>query len=181
MPALSIARRVHSPTVATFPVAPQGPSHNAYISESVTIHYRWSALWGSNLPVLRRIRREGGDCVVCESPPGNAFAIPIWMTDPSVCAAFSFGPPLVSLSALHALRIFLDGLHPTAKCDKPSGSTSPSTSPSQSSDAAEKPDKPETVRSVLRSPSDADASPANRRSRSGTQKSNRRAALQRGA
>ena len=167
--------------MATFPVAPQGPSHNAYISESVTIHYRWSALWGSNLPVLRRIRREGGDCVVCESPPGNAFAIPIWMTDPSVCAAFSFGPPLVSLSALRALRIFLDGLHPTAKCDKPSGSTSPSTSPSQSSDAAEKPDKPETVRSVLRSPSDADASPANRRSRGGTQKSNRRAALQRGA
>jgi DNA invertase Pin-like site-specific DNA recombinase len=109
------------------------------------------------------------------APPGNAIAIPVWMTDPSVCAAFSVGPPVVSLSALRALRIFLDGLHPTAKCDKPSGSTSRS----QSSDAAEKPDKPETVRSVLRSPSDA--SPANRRSRSGTQKSNRRAALQRGA
>src|SRR5437879_13504136 len=105
------------PTIL-FPLCSEGPVYNPYISESVTIHYRWSALWGSNLPVLRRIRRQGGDCVVCESPPGNAFAIPIWMTDPSVCAAFSFGPPLVSLSALRALRIFLDGLHPTAKCDK---------------------------------------------------------------
>jgi len=143
--------------------------------ESVTIHYRWSALWGASLPVQRRIHREGGDCVVCESPPGNAFAIPVWMTDPSVCAAFSVGPPLVSLSALRVLRTFLDGLHPIAKCDRPSGNTSPS----QSSDAAEKLDQAETDRSILRSPSDA--SPANRRSRSGTQKSNRRAAPQRGA
>src|SRR5207302_9293641 len=97
--------------MATVPEAPQGPSHNAYISESVTIHYRWSALWGSNLPVLRRIRREGGDCEDCESPPGNAFAIPIWMTDPCVCSAFSFGPTPVSLSALHALRSVPDCLH----------------------------------------------------------------------
>ena len=52
-------------------------------------------------------------------------AIPIWMTDPSVCAAFSVGTPVVSLAALRALRTFLDGLHPTARCDKPSGSTSP--------------------------------------------------------
>ena len=160
--------------MATFPEAPQGPSHNAYISESVTIHYRWSALWGASLPVLRRIHREGGDCVVCELPSGGAIAIPIWMTEPSVCAALSVGPPVVSLYALRALRTFLDGLHLTAKCDRSFGNTSPS----QSSDAAEKPDKAETSRSVLRSPSDA--SPPNRRSRSGTQKSNRRAALQGG-
>ena len=83
--------------------------------------------------------------MVCESPSGAAIAIPIWMTDPSVCAALSVGPPVVSLSALRALRTFLDGLHPTAKCDK----SSENTSPSQSSDAAEKPDKAETSRSVL--------------------------------
>ena len=172
--ALSVARWVHISTSVTVPEAPQGPSHNAYISKSVTIHYRWSALWGASLPVLRRIHREGGDCVVCESPSGGAITIPIWMTEPSVCAALSVGPPVVSLSALRALRTFLGGLHPTAKCDRSSGSTSPS----QSSDAAEKPDQGETGGSVLRSPSDA--SPANRRSRSGTQKSNRRAALQGG-
>ena len=60
-----------------------------------------------SLPVLRRIHREGGDCVVCESPSGAAIAIPIWMTEPSVCAALSVGPPVVSLSALRALRTFL--------------------------------------------------------------------------
>ena len=79
------------------------------------------------------------------------------------------------LSALRALRTFLDGLHPTAKCDKPSGSTSPS----QSSDEVEQRDQPETGGVVLRPP--ADASPARRRSSSGTQKGNHRAAPQRGA
>jgi len=159
------------PPWLTFPAAPRSPSHNAYVSESVTIHYRWSNLFGATLPVLRRMHREGGDCLVCESPPGNAMAIPIWMTDPSACSAFSVGPPVVSLSALRALRTFLDGLHPTAQCDKPFGNTSPS----QSSDAAEKPDQAETGRSVLRPP--ADASPANRRSRGETPKSHRREAL----
>jgi len=170
--ALSIARWDLISTLATFPEAPQGPSHNTYISESVTIHYQWSALRGASLPVLRRIHREGGDCLVCESPSGSTVTIPIWMTEPSVCAALSVGPPVVSLSALRALRTFLDGLRPTAKWDKSSGNASPS----QSSYAAEKPDKGETGSSVLGSPSDA--SPAHRRSRSGTQKSDRRAPLQ---
>src|SRR5215469_10027133 len=83
--ALSIARWDLISTMATFPEAPQGPSHNAYISESVTIHYRWSPLWGASLTVLRRIHREGGDCVVCKSPSGSDYSLPPART--RACAA----------------------------------------------------------------------------------------------
>src|SRR5215472_11154773 len=84
-----------------FPWPPKGPSHNAYILESVTIHYRWSALWGASLPVLRRIHREGGDCVVCESPSGGAIAIPIW-DDGAVCMCGPFGRTARSLAVCSA-------------------------------------------------------------------------------
>src|SRR4029077_15016316 len=103
---------------------PWGRSHSAYISESVTVHYRWCDLFGSSLSVLRRMRREDGDWVVCESPQGNAVALPLWMTDHIVCAAFSTGPPVVSAAALHVLRTLLDALHSSPKCDKPSGNLS---------------------------------------------------------
>jgi hypothetical protein len=71
------------------------------------------------------MHREGGDCLVCESPRGHPIAIPVWMTDQVVCAGFSVGPPEVSLSALNALQTFLDDLRSTAECDKPSENTSP--------------------------------------------------------
>ena len=100
-----------------------GRSHSAYISENVTIHYRWCNRFKSSLPVLRRMRREQGDWLICETPEGNALAVPVWMTDPAICAGFSSGPPLVSVAALRELRAFLDALQPAAVCDKPSGNT----------------------------------------------------------
>jgi len=100
-----------------------GRSHSAYISEYVTIHYRWCNRYGSSLPVLRRMRREQGDWLICETPEGNALAVPVWMTDAAICAGFSSGPPLVSVSALRELRSFLDALQPAATCDKPFGNT----------------------------------------------------------
>lgn len=99
-----------------------GRSHSAYISESVQIHYRWSNLFGVSLPVLRRMHCPDGDRVICESPQGNAVALPVWMTDQNACAAFSAGTAVVSLSALRDLRNLLDTLHSTSHCDKPSGS-----------------------------------------------------------
>src|SRR5690349_18879954 len=121
-----------------------GRSHSAYISESVTIHYRWCDLFGSNLPVLRRMRRENGDWVVCEAAHGNAVALPVWMTDQTACACFSLGLPVVSLSALRVLRTFLDALHSTSKCDKPSGNTSPLECPDEAKE------KGKSDRAVLR-------------------------------
>jgi hypothetical protein len=53
-----------------------GNSHSInqiLISEN---HNWWSDLFRANLPVLRRMHREGGDCVVCESPRGHPIAIP---------------------------------------------------------------------------------------------------------
>jgi len=156
----------------------RGRSHSAYISESVTIHYRWSALFGASLPVLRRMHREGGDCLVCESPRGHPVAIPVWMTDQAGCAGFSVGPPAVSLPALRALRIFLDGLRSTAECAKPSENTSPT----EASDEAKKQDKPKAGRTVsgARINQRCDPSSPGRKSRNGTQKGNRRAATKRG-
>src|SRR5215813_752591 len=156
-----------------------GRSHSAYISEPVTIRYRWSHLFEVTLTVLRRIHREDGDCLVCESPSGHPIAVPVWMTDQAVCAGFSVGPPIVSLSALRVLRTFLDGLRSTAECDKPSENTSPA----EASDEAKKQDKPETGRAVLRArvKQRSDPSPPGRKSRNGTQKGDRRAAPKRGA
>jgi hypothetical protein len=37
-------------------------------------------------------------------------AIPLWMTDPVICAGFSFGEPLVSVEALSNLRGLLDSV-----------------------------------------------------------------------
>src|SRR5262249_10150914 len=98
-----------------------GRSHSAYISDFVVIHYRWCNLFGVSLPVLRRMHRQEGDWLICESPDGNAVAVPVWMTDNAACAAFSAGPAAVSLSALKELRGFLDALHSASNCDKPSG------------------------------------------------------------
>jgi hypothetical protein len=74
---------------------------------------------------MRRVHCSDGDWVVCESPSGNGFAIPAWMTDQSTCAGFSLGPPLVSLSALRALRTFIDDLQPAAESAMSSGSPIP--------------------------------------------------------
>ena len=70
-----------------------GRSHSAYISEQVTVHYRWSDLFGSTLETLRVIRRNEGEWLICEAPTGNAVAIPTWMADRAICSAFTFGPP----------------------------------------------------------------------------------------
>src|SRR5712692_6118705 len=56
------------PPSGSFSCAGWSRSHNAYASESVTIHYQWLDLFGKSLPVVRRMRRKDGDCVVCESP-----------------------------------------------------------------------------------------------------------------
>jgi len=172
-------RRILNVRVLSEPIPFQkGRLHNAYISESVSIYYRWSNLFETTLSVLRRMHREDGDCLVCESPRGHAIAIPVWMTDQAVCAGFSVGPPAVSLPALRALRTFLDGLRSTAECAKPSESTSPT----EASDEAKKQDKRKADRAVSGASVNErfDPSRLGRKSRNGTQKSNRRVATKRG-
>src|ERR1700730_13610085 len=101
-----------------------GRSHSTYISEYATIHYPWCDLFGSKLPVLRRMRRQEVDWLICEMPQGHAAGFPAWMTQQAACASFSIGPPLASVSALAALRAFLDALHPAGECNMPSRNTS---------------------------------------------------------
>jgi hypothetical protein len=81
--------------------------HDAYVSERVTIHYRWHALHGVSLQCRRRC---GHDYLECELPDGTAALIPAWMIDGVACARFSFGEPLVSLESLERLRTLLDSL-----------------------------------------------------------------------
>jgi hypothetical protein len=146
-----------------------GRSHSAYISESATIQYRWSGLFGASLSVLRKMHRQDGEWLILESPEGNAIAIPSWMTDQSLCAAFSAGPPVVSVSALRALRIFLDGLHPTAECGKPTENASPM----EFSDEATEKSEPDADRTISRAKR-SDSRRSRRRSRNGAKKTNRR-------
>ena len=157
---------------------PWSRSHNAYASESVTIQYRWLDLFGKSLPVVRRMRRQDGDCVVCESPKGNAIAIPAWMTDQAFCAGFSVGPPVVSLPAMRALRDLLHNLRPTVECDKSSGKASPT----ELSDEAKNQDVRDTDQAFPRDriKQRSDASSVGRRPKSGTEKGNRRVAPKRG-
>jgi hypothetical protein len=149
-------------------------SHNA-----VTIHYRWLDLFGKSLSVVRRMRRQDGDCVVCESPKGNAIAVPAWITDKVVCAGFSAGPPVVSLSALPELRNLLHSLRPTVECDNSSGKASPS----ELSDEAKDHDVRDPDRAVPRDQIEQRSgnSPVGHRPKSRTQKGNRRTAPKRSA
>jgi hypothetical protein len=78
--------------------------HNAY--ESVTIHYRWHALAGKTLPVLRRIKQHQGDVFVCELSSGDAAYVPAWMTEP-VCKRYGLGRPRISVQALAVLHQLL--------------------------------------------------------------------------
>lgn len=154
-------------------------SHNAYASESVTIHYQWLDLFGKSLSVVRRMRRQDGDCVVCESPKGNAIAVPAWMTDKVVCAGLSVGSPVISLAALRELRNLLHSLRPTVECDNSSGKASPL----ELSDEAKDHDVRDSDRAVPRDRIEqrSGASPVGRRPKSRTQKGNRRAAPKRSA
>ena len=90
--------------------ARQSQSHNAYVSERVTVHYRWLALRGVSLQCIRRVSRPDGEYLHCELPNGTSCAIPSWMTDLVTCAGFSLGEPLVSIEALTNLRVLLDSL-----------------------------------------------------------------------
>jgi hypothetical protein len=74
----------------------------------VTVHYRWCALRGVQLQCRRQLSDSDGDYLDCELPDGAGALIPSWMTDPVVCAGFSFGAPLISLQALIELRLLLN-------------------------------------------------------------------------
>ena len=91
-------------------MAHQSQSHNAYVSERVTIHYRWLALHGVSLECERRVSLPDGEYLHCVLPDGAMGAIPVWMTDPVACARFSSGDPQVSVEALLDLRALLDSL-----------------------------------------------------------------------
>ena len=93
-----------------FSPSPQCQSHNAYVSERVTIHYRWLALYGVSLECERRVSLPDGEYLHCVLPDGAMGAIPVWMTDAVACAEFSAGDPLASVEALVALRTLLDSL-----------------------------------------------------------------------
>jgi hypothetical protein len=85
-------------------------SHNAHVLTNVTVHYRWHALWGTQLQCRRQIAGSDGDYLDCELPDGAGAQIPVWMTDPVVCAGFSFGTPVASVEALVELRSLLDSM-----------------------------------------------------------------------
>jgi hypothetical protein len=86
--------------------------------DRVTVHYRWSAWFGSSLPVVRRIDHGQGDWLVCELPEGHTQAIPTWMTDAALCSTFSAGPPEVSATALRELLSFLLAVNSSVKADQ---------------------------------------------------------------
>jgi hypothetical protein len=105
-----VCLRLAAPWLTSFFWAPQSQSHDAYVSERVTVHYRWLALHGVSLQGQRCVSRPDGEYIHYELPDGSPSAIPAWMTDPVTCAEFSLGEPFVSIEALTNLRVLLDSL-----------------------------------------------------------------------
>jgi hypothetical protein len=74
----------------------------------------------------RSISNSDGDYLECELPDGAGALIPAWITDPVVCAGFSFGTPVVSVEALVELRSLLDASRvPQGVQELASGTKSP--------------------------------------------------------
>ena len=75
-----------------------------------TVHYRYHPFHGDEVEVLRRLRRSPTDAVlvqVCRS--GAQVVVPCWMLDAAICQGLRDGAtPLISVAALHALRLLLD-------------------------------------------------------------------------
>src|SRR5262245_7167383 len=46
----------------------------------------------------------------CELPDGTRGTVPSWMTDAAACAVLTVGPPVVAITTLQELRLFLDVL-----------------------------------------------------------------------
>jgi len=92
---------------------------------------------------MRRTGRRGSEVVHVEIRPRVWRALPAWMTDASVCAAMSLGPPQLSIAALNELRAVLSD-----------GSTLPSVGESsdktkkEKSDETTVKDKPRPVEAV---------------------------------
>ena len=81
------------------------------------MYYRWHPLFGLSLPVHKRRKIRTGEQVSCQLPDGTQCSVPSWMLRPE-CAQFSFGPPLISVEALHELRHLLTAWQISATCDK---------------------------------------------------------------
>ena len=107
---------LHSPIKLGLPRHTNHP-HNAHSLEIVTVYYRWHPLFGLSLPVHKRRKIRSGEQVSCQLPDGTQCSVPSWMLRPE-CAQFSFGPPLISVEALHELRHLLTAWQISATCDK---------------------------------------------------------------
>ena len=84
-------------------------SHTAHIPGSGAIHYRHHPLFGEEVEVLRRCRRDAVDCVMIVVADGTRCLIPKWMLDSASCSTVvDQDTPTIAFSALCSLRDLLD-------------------------------------------------------------------------
>ena len=105
-------------------MAPTSQLHNAYVSEAVTVYYKWHPLCGQSLRVVRRTRDRHGEHLFCELSDRTVCFLPRWMFSPE-CAQFSLGKPAIALEALNELRDLLTSLQKSSSCDKGSVASLP--------------------------------------------------------
>lgn len=103
-------------------MAPTSQLHNAYVSEAVTVYYKWHPLCGQSLRVVRRTRDRHGEHLFCELSDRTVCFLPRWMFSPE-CAQFSLGKPAIALEALNELRDLLTSLQKSSSCDKASAAS----------------------------------------------------------
>lgn len=100
--------------------------HTTHRLSPQKIHYRHHPFQGSEVEVVRALRRSGEEVLVVKVPQGYQIAVPGWMLDAMYCSRLpQEARPRVALAALLELATLLDTQRlPSAACAPQSGPSS---------------------------------------------------------
>ena len=100
--------------------------HTTHQLSGQQIHYRHHPFHGSEVEVVRPLRRSGEEVLVVKVPQGFQIAIPGWMLDAGHCNGLPQEErPRVSLAALLALAALLDTQGLPSAASEPKSHASP--------------------------------------------------------
>jgi hypothetical protein len=91
-----------------YQIASAAPPHTTHQLSPQKIHYRHHPLHGTEVEVVRVLRRDGEEVFTVKVPAGFQLALPSWMLDPIYCGSLpQEGRPRVSLAALLELEALM--------------------------------------------------------------------------
>ena len=89
-------------------MASAAPPHTTHQLSPQKIHYRHHPLHGTEVEVVRVLRRDGEEVFTVKVPTGFQLALPSWMLDPIHCGSLpQEARPRLSLAALLELQALM--------------------------------------------------------------------------